>query len=682
MRLSTQLPRVRTLMRIPLVLAAIGSAIPVSLSAQVRPDTVAVDTVIKLAGLTVQGVRQATNAGGVSGIVALPVDLPIPPMASVEDALRKMPFVLVRNNSRGMAEISVRGSESRQVAVLLDGVPLTLAWDHRTDPAVLPMMGARSLSLVRGLPSILGGPNVLGGVVEVNLGGGPIAAYEPDDIRAAFGVDDAGYRAVGLSGVKQTSLGAGGLTVRAGAGFRSRDGFALPGQVVDSASVENLRTNSDFEEMSAFAALRWDGADREWVSLSASGFSAERGVPPELHVEEPRLWRYPKQWQTVVALNAGTGQRSTPLGWGDLEANIGFNVGRQDIEAFESLEYNQVAETESGDDRTVTARLVGDHTLGAGSEIRAAASYADVNHTEILDVTERNEYRQRLWSFGTEVEWALPGVTQLSVGVALDGADTPESGGKTPLGTLSAWGGRVGVSSLALRTDLRIHASASTRARFPSLRELYSGALGRFEPNPGLNPERLVTAEMGATLKRRGIEIQTTLFRHDLSDAVVRTSTADRKYLRINRDKIISTGVELFIGASIGGAKVQGDVMFQGVEVEDPAAGTGPIQPEHMPKFKAGLEVTAPVFLGITGLTSVRHTGDQYCVHPDLGTDIELNGKTGIDVGLRRNWHVGAGLWSAIRTTVSLDNIADAAVFDQCGMPQPGRTVRVGIEMF
>ena len=653
-----------------------------TVEAQVRPDSALPDTVVRLTGLTVQGIRQAANPGGVSGIVTVPVDLPIPPMASVEDALRKMPFILVRNNSRGMAEISVRGSESRQVAVLYDGVPLTLAWDHRTDPAVIPVMGARRLTLVRGLPSILGGPNVLGGVVEVNLGGGPAAEYEPDDLRAAFGADDSGYRAAGLSGIKHAVVGAGDLTMRAGAGFRSRDGFALPGQVVDSGGAGDLRTNSDFKEMNAFAALRWSGGYGEWISLSASGFTAERGVPPELHVQEPRLWRYPNQWQTVVALTAGTGQRSTPFGWGDLEASIGYNGGRQDIDAFESLAYDRVVETESGDDRTVTARIVGDHTLGAGNEIRAAASYADVNHTEILGGSERNEYRQRLWSLGTEVAWSLPGVTQLSAGVAMDGADTPESGGKPPLGTLSAWGGRVGVSSLALRPDLRIHAAASTRARFPALRELYSGALGRFEPNPDLNPERLVTAELGATLKRRGIEIQTTVFHHDLSDAVVRTTTADRKYLRINRDKIVSTGVELFVGASLGGAELQGDVMVQGVEVEDPAAGSGPIQPEHMPKFKAGIELTAPVILGITGLTSVRHTGDQFCVHPDLGSDVELAGKTALDMGLRRDWKVGPGLFSAIRTSVSLDNVADAAVFDQCGMPQPGRTVRIGLEMF
>jgi iron complex outermembrane receptor protein len=593
-----------------------------------------------------------------------------------------MPFILVRKNSRGMAEISVRGSESRQVAVLLDGVPLTLAWDHRTDPSVIPLMGVQNIKLVRGLPSILGGPNALGGIVEVNLARGANGVEEKDDIRATVGADHSGYRAVGLSGVNVTRLGEGRLTMRAGAGFRSSDGFALPDGSRDTTSVNDLRTNSDMQELNGFAALGWKGMGGHWVSLSASAFTAERGVPPELHVQAPRLWRYPKQWQTVAALSAGTGLRSTPIGVGDLEASIGFNGGRQDIEAFESLAYNQVVETESGDDRTVTVRVLGEHTLSTDGQLRASASYADVNHTEILDGTERNEYRQRLWSVGTELAWQLPGATQFSMGVALDGADTPESGGKPPLGRLSAWGARAGVSTVALLPDVQFHASASTRARFPALRELYSGALGRFDPNPDLAPERLVAAEMGATLKRGSIEIQTAMFRHELSDAVARTSTPEGRYRRINRDMIISTGIELLIGTSIASAELQGDVMLQNVAVEDPASGSGPVQPEHMPEFTAGFDVTAPILLGIMALTSLRHTGEQFCVHPELGADVPLEGKTRVDLGLRRDWHVGQGLWSAIRTTVSLDNVADNAVFDQCGMPQPGRTVRLGIEMF
>ena len=45
----------------------------------------------------------------------------------------------------------------------------------------------------------------------------------------------------------------------------------------------------------------------------------------------------------------------------------------------------------------------------------------------------------------------------------------------------------------------RLHVGMSRKVRFPSLRELYSGALGRFVPNPNLKPEVLGALEAGLT---------------------------------------------------------------------------------------------------------------------------------------------------------------------------------------
>ena len=88
---------------------------------------------------------------------------------TLEQVLRQTPFVLVRQNSRGEVELSVRGSDSRQAALLLDGLPLTLGWDHRTDASLIPTTGVRRVTLVRGLSSVLTGPNALGGVIAVDL---------------------------------------------------------------------------------------------------------------------------------------------------------------------------------------------------------------------------------------------------------------------------------------------------------------------------------------------------------------------------------------------------------------------------------------------------------------------------------------------------------------------------------
>jgi iron complex outermembrane receptor protein len=100
-------------------------------------------------------------------VVVKPGELRSSPAPLLDQALRESPFVHVRLNSRGEMELSIRGSDSRQAAVLLDGVPITIGWDHRTDPSVIPIGGADRMTIVRGLGSLLNGPNTLGGTIEV-----------------------------------------------------------------------------------------------------------------------------------------------------------------------------------------------------------------------------------------------------------------------------------------------------------------------------------------------------------------------------------------------------------------------------------------------------------------------------------------------------------------------------------
>ena len=668
-------------LRFPVALLLVP-LLPQSLCGQSPPDSAAADTVYAIDELVVTSQRRAAATGGASALRITVDSLNLPPVATVEEALRALPFVLVRQNSRGSAEISVRGSESRQVAILLDGVPLTLAWDHRTDPAVIPLMGAQNLIVVRGLPSVLSGPNVLGGVIEVDVARVGATQNPESDLVAVAGVDDTGSRSFGVTGSRVDEGMRSRNVFRGGFGYRSRDGIPLPDGVSDPTARDGLRTNSDSDVLNGFAALHAQSESGRWVSVSASGFKAERGVPPELHLQEPRLWRYPDEWQAVGAVTAGTGQRDTRWGTGDVEASFGLNLVRQSIDQFSSLAYDEVSGTERGEGRTVTLRLLGDHSLGNDGTLRSALTFADVRHTEILDDVERNEYQQRLWSVASEVGWRLPALTRLTGGIALDGASTPKTGGKPALGGLSAWGGRIGVTTLGLRPDVQVHGSVSTRARFPALRELYSGSLGRFEPNPNLTPERLLAAEIGATYKKPGVELQATLFRHRLSDAVVRTRTTDDRFIRVNRDEIRSVGLELLFGTAVRDAEILGDITLQSVNVEDPDAGTGPIEPEHMPEFRAGLDFLVPLPSDVLGGARFEYTGPQFCVHPELANEVELDSSGRVDLSAKRSFEIGSrGFWQRLAVSLSLDNLTDSTAFDQCGMPQAGRTLRIGVEV-
>ncbi|HEY0970352.1 MAG TPA: TonB-dependent receptor [Gemmatimonadales bacterium] len=653
--------------------------------AQVRPDSAARDSVgQRVAPVVVTGKRTPITVGGAGAVVVELDSMRLPAAPVLDQALREIPFVLVRRNSRGEMELSVRGSDSRQAAVLVDGIPITLGWDHRTDPSLVPLTGARSITVTRGLSSLLHGPNVLGGVVEVDVTrGSDSGARTRRSLSLATDVDQLGGHGLSISGATPLDT-AGRWTLRAGAAWRDRPGLALSGGVPSIGADPDLRTNSDLRHLDGFAALRWRGDGGRFAGLTASAYRAERGVPPELHVAEPRLWRYPDQHRLLATLGAGTGTVDTPFGFGSLQASVGYNGGRTEIESFATTAYDRVVGTEAGDERTLTARLAGEHSLPGRMSLRAAATLADATYDELLGDDPAARYRQRLWSVGSELLAPVGGgATQLVGGLVMDGADTPATGGRPPLGALSRWGGRLGVTSV-VGSGVRVHASVSQRARFPALRELYSGALGRFEPNPELRPERLVGTEAGMTGMLGAVELQGVAFHHRLHDAVVRVTTEDRRFRRENRDEIRSSGVEL-LGSWRGrsGVFLSGDLMAQRVRLIDVIDG-GTRHAEHQPELRAGLGAGTPLPLGLTGAAGVRYTGAQYCVHPDRDTEVRLDGRAWGDLSVARGWSLGRAATALFRTlvaTLSIDNVTDAAIYDQCGLPQPGRTVRVMVEV-
>jgi hypothetical protein len=256
------------------------------------------------------------------------------------------------------------------------------------------MGGARSIAVARGLSTLLQGPNVIAGAVAVDLNRGD----SDNTVRQPPGADGIDQVAQARCLVQSCVHSSGGkFTLRAGGGYNSRDGFPLSGRVSDQYTTGEERASSDFEEFQGYLGLRYTTDAGQWLAASASGYKAERGVPPELHIAEPRLWRYPDTRRIIGVFSGGLGRKRTPLGSGDVEFVVAVNDGSQQIDNYTSATYSQVDATEYGDERTVTMRVEADHSLGRG-EWRNAFTMATINYREQFDSDPANRYRQRLSS--------------------------------------------------------------------------------------------------------------------------------------------------------------------------------------------------------------------------------------------------------------------------------------------
>jgi len=651
----------------------------------VSPDSAAADTLSQILQTLVVRVTRPLVVGGSSAFEA---DLDsiafLEPSATLADLLREMPILRVRENSRGEMQVSLRGSESRQVPVLLDGTALTYGWDNRTDLSLIPLTGVRRVTTVRGLSSLLAGPNVLGGVMRLDVSQEAFASDHVEPLRVRTAIDDAGGGSVDggfghLFGRETQFL------VRGGAGFRSRDDLPVPKEIEQPPpALPGTRLNSDVQQANGFLSARLQTSSGASASLSSVAYAAERGVPPELHVEDPRLWRIPDTWRWINVLAGSTGWFGTGGRW-RLGGSVGIDFGHSEIDVYESPEYEEVIGGEEGDDRTLTYRLFADHSFGSDM-IAAALTFSDADHDELLEPGGAASYSQRLWSAAVELEKTLfhgrdGSVGALTIGGSLDGSDTPETGGRPERDALWDWGAKV-TGSVTLAGDVtRLHAGISRRARFPSLRELYSGALGRFVPNPELGPETLLVGEAGVTAAAANWTVQGVVFHQRLSDAVVRTGLGDGRFTRENRDRILSTGVELLGSLRLRSFFGSFDLTLQNVDLDDPTAPEDQRRAEYQPAVGGSLELGVRAPLAIDTRLLVDHVGRRYCVNPDLGSDQELEASTSLAFQLWRDWMFKAGPLRRFRALAALENLTNGTIYDQCGLPRPGRVFRIQLEI-
>jgi iron complex outermembrane receptor protein len=442
-------------------------------------------------------------------------------------------------------------------------------------------------------------------------------------------------------------------------------------------------------ETDAFTSLRWSGPIGRSVALMLTAFDAERGVPPEEHITAPRLWRYPYNYRAIAALSANAGSFATPFGYGTFELGAGYNTGRHKIESFADRTFQNVTAFELGDERTVSSRALFSHTLPANSRLKAAATFANVDYAETLAATAIADYRQRLWSAGAEIETPVTIRTTFATGLVYDRATTPRTGGRTPGDEMfDNIGWRAGITH-DLDPTLRLHTSASQRSRFPSLRELYSGALDRFVPNPTLKPETLLGFETGLTLDRSlgrvpDATLQLNVFHHNLRDAIARITLPppDGRFQRINRDRIRSSGLEFLGGLAFGenrerSVSLVADAMVQSITIADQTT-TQARHAENNPGIRGMLELGIPLPRKARAFANARYTGRQYCLNSETGTEMALSSNTQSNFAVERTLVVRQrGAIRGMRVVLALDNAANVAIYDQCGLTQPGRTLRM-----
>lgn len=497
-------PRRRAFASASLSLFVFGAA-----SAQVQPQQL--ETVVVTAARTEQRLRDALPSVTVIQRSEIEqrqaTDL-------VELLARHAGIEFARAGGPGaQASLFVRGANSSQVLVLVDGVRLNTAVGGAAALGGITLDAVERVEIVRGNLSSLYGSEAIGGVVQIFTRGGARTG-------AALDAEAGGGRTRAASASASWVDAGTRLSATLGA-RRSRPFSAIDtAQVIPGPFAPGANPDLDGNRNRS-AALRASGSlgaaevgASAWTSRGDTDFDSTSDGPTATHVERSEL----TAWQAY--LRGALGHRwSARLSAGESRDEsrntasdpFSFNNGEFRARNRQLAWQNDVAVAES-----VTASLALEYL-----DQRGASTAYDPTFASVLTAFER---RVASGWFGVN---AAAGAQRVQVNVRHD--DYSDVGAATT--GLVAYG-------YSLTPALRATLQVSTAFRAPSFNDLHYPFFG----NADLRPEKARSVEAGLRYAAGGTQLRAALYRTRTRDLIV-FSTASSRAENIARAR--SEGLEL-----------------------------------------------------------------------------------------------------------------------------------------
>ena len=538
---------------------------------------------------------------------------------TVAEALRSVPGVdVVRSGGDGSVTFAqLRGANSTQTLVLVDGQRLNSPYFPGYDLSVLTTENVERIEIVRGPFSALYGSDALGGVIQIFTR------------RAASG----------LAG--QATLEAGDAGQRAGSVFASYGGEALgvSGSYRDGR-VEGDRVNSDWREQNGAARIEGRLAEGTRVALEGAIEDSDLGVPGPVGRETPRA-RYgirQERLSVPVSFSPAAGHEATFL-FADV-------VSRPRFDDPDSTFSSRT------DARSLQAHASDSWTSG-GNRLTGFVSFerGRVNDGSNFGPNLQGQHTT-IWGAGFEDSWKLGGGVTATAGVRYD--DHSQFG--------SAWSPRATVAWLSPDSLWKVRASGGSAFRAPTVGELYYP----FSGNPDLKAERSNSYELGVERYLPGGRLEASLFWNDFRDLIVFDFVSS---LNFNVGRARTRGVEVAVRQDLLSA-LSADAGYTYLNAED--RGTG-LELIRRPRHRAFLGLAWQPLERLSLAPRATFVGSRPDNDALTGARVESPSFIRLDCFARYT----LGL---LAPYARVENIADRRYDEVNGYPAPRRRFAAGLE--
>jgi iron complex outermembrane receptor protein len=457
---------------------------------------------------------------------------------ALDDAVNLMPGVSAGNSggTRNERLVFVRGFDRFQVPLSIDGIRVYLPADNRLDYGRFLTTDIAEVQVAKGYASVLDGPGAMGGAINL-VTRKPTKALDID-VRGTVNFDNdadyAGYSTSAMVGTKQDIWYAQASYARS-----FTDHWDLPNDFTAKVpTLENggARDFSRTEDWRVNAKVGFTPNATDEYALSYTYQEGSKGAP--LHISDTvttaRFWDWP-QWNITSLYFLSTtalGDRAT------LKTRAYYNQFDSILRSFndrsQTTQSRPYAFDSPYEDRAWGGSAQLDLDVTEMDTLRLAFHYRHDKHVEfqtsfstagVATTEPRQTQTEETFSAALENELRLSPDLTFTLGGSFDWRNlikAEEYG--APLGTSGAsvlynyprrdsdtWNLQ-GRFDWQASDAVALHASLSSRARFPTIFERFSQRFNTAIPNPDLKAERATNAEIGGSWSSGPVRVEGALF--------------------------------------------------------------------------------------------------------------------------------------------------------------------------
>ncbi len=640
-------------------------------------------------GVTVVGQQASRPEGTVVVIQRSDIERLRP--ESVADALGAAPGVTVRETGGGEAQVSIRGSSSKHVLVLVDGQRLNSAGTGVADLRGIPVDAIERIEIHKGGASAEFGPDALAGAIN-------IVTHSRSPVDAT---DIVGKSGGGSLNRRQNSLSVSGaakaarLSARFHAGRETWDGDFDYSYSVAPADVvyEGKRWNNRSRNVTYFGRALWKPDGKTDVSFSAQHFSSTNGLPGR--ASDVTLSASRDDFRSLATINAErrlsqSSLASLALGFSRMEQTFVDNEASSPGDRFDATYIND----------NINLKVMYQTALWEGNDTKTGAEWRreKLEHVDRLRpqsaTGESRRFDGAAFVSGRQAlalpRWAVFEEVAVDASLRYDRAKTkPDpSAVRMPwdpprtIHRAEAWSPRVGATlTYEGAAVLVARGSWGKSLRLPSINALFWKGDARAKGNPDLRPERSEQIEGGVELRKSGetweLSGGVSFFRSEVDDLVVWRKGSAGDWKPQNLGLAETVGREDFVEIELMRRKIT--VIYQNTAAESRNKTPGhnsydrflTYAPDRVTRLSARIETRGVYLSGVWRREGRRYAleGNEKWYEPYSLVDLGA----GCAVKLSRMWR--------LRLDARVDNAGDESYALISGLPMPGRVYGVSVSV-